>query len=244
MSAQSSATPPGFWLAVEPWRAAVEHGLWLMCRHRLVREAVPGAGQPVLVLPGMGTDDWATQVLRGFLDQTGYCSHPWNQGLNLGPPKGDLDAVLDGIARELLRIHRIHGRPVAIIGWSLGGIYARELAKRFPAEVRQVITLGTPIKGAPNGSFMETAYRWMTQSSAHLDSDMLGRIATPPPVSCTSIYSRTDGVVSWLSSADRKVHCVEVAGVSHLGLVANPTALKAIANCLAAVRPPRGKASN
>ena len=166
-----------------------------------------GDGHPVLVLPGFTASDRATTLLRVQLRRWGYWAHGWRLGRNWGPRAG----VADGLAARLHELHRRHDQPVSLVGWSLGGIYARELARRFPDEVRAVVSLGSP-HGAVGGP---------------------GRRA--PRVPTTSIYSRTDGIVRWQLCVDRTsaaVENVEVRG-SHTGLVVNPAVLYAVGDRLA-----------
>src|SRR5437870_1661144 len=99
-----------------------------------------GDQHPVLVLPGFTASDVTTTPLRWQLRSWGYWAHGWQLGRNLGPTP----AVLEGLVDRLLTLHERHGRKVTLIGWSLGGIYARELARQFPDSVRSVITLGSP----------------------------------------------------------------------------------------------------
>src|SRR5918994_5089959 len=111
----------------------------------VLRRMPPGDGHPVLVLPGFLADDWSTVVLRSVLGWWGYEVHRWGLGRNLGPRA----ATVDGLVRQLDRIHRNRGRTVSLVGWSLGGIYARALAQWRPDAVRQVITLGSPFRMRP-----------------------------------------------------------------------------------------------
>jgi esterase/lipase len=127
------------------------------------------------------------------------------------------------------------GQPVSIIGWSLGGIYAREIAKEIPNIVRQVITLGTPFKGTDQTN-AALLYELLSKDTSHKDPTILKRIAEPPPVPFTSIFSKSDGVVYWESSieeAGKQIENIEVPGACHLGLGHNPISMFIIANRLA-----------
>jgi len=189
-----------------------------------------GDGHPVLVLPGLGASDISTLALRRFLKRQGYSAHPWNQGLNLGPREG----VLEGCRERLQALCAEHGAPVSIVGWSLGGIYARELAKEMPKQVRCVITLGTPFTGHPRAT---NAWRFFELVSGQQVKDhaLLEEIRRTPPVPTTSIYSRTDGVVAWRCSVMEPGPLSENIEVhaSHLGLGMNPLALYVVADRLA-----------
>ena len=196
----------------------------------MLRLAPRGDGHPVLVLPGWLASDSSTQPLRWFLRRRGYHAHGWRLGRNHGPTA----EIVGGMAERLTQLRARHGRPVSLVGWSLGGIYARELARRRPEDVRQVITLGSPFSGAPRAS---NAWRLYERVSERKVEDWEGRerMKTPPPVPSTAIYSRTDGIVAWQGCLERHgptSENIEVAG-SHCGLGHNPQALFALADRLA-----------
>ena len=192
-----------------------------------------GDGHAVLVLPGFMASDASTRPLRRALERLGYDVHGWALGRNSGASP----RVRDGLRDRLMRLHARSGRKVSIVGWSLGGVYARELARHAPHAVRRVITLGSPIHGVPNSSNADALYRRMN-GAAPVDWDGINRRRVPPPVPCTSIYSRSDGIVSWRCSLEDpapNTENVEVRG-SHCGLGVNPQAVRVIADRLA--RPP------
>ncbi|MGH7820171.1 MAG: esterase/lipase family protein, partial [Candidatus Binatia bacterium] len=187
---------------------------------------------PVLILPGWLAGDLSTLTLRWFLRRRGYHVHGWRLGRNLGPSPD----LIQGIAGRFLSLRRRHGRKVSIIGWSLGGVYARELARSFPDDVRQVITLVSPFRDpmATNAAqlFRHTS---LGRRSAYDRGEIRARLGSPLPVPATSIYTRTDGIVSWRS-------CLEPAGPyaqnvavmsSHVGMGHHPVALWVIADRLA-----------
>ena len=168
--------------------------------------------------------------MRGFLRSRGYSAYGWGQGLNLGLREG----VLERAHKTLERIWVEHGRRVSLIGWSLGGLYARELAKHSPEMARLVITLGSPFAGHPRET---NAWRIYEFASGHrIDShDFSGPLRAAPPVPTTSLWSPTDGVVAWRCSVEPRAELAEniVVESSHLGLGAHPAALFAIADRLA-----------
>jgi pimeloyl-ACP methyl ester carboxylesterase len=197
----------------------------------LLAWAPRGDGHPVLVLPGFLAGDRSTQILRGFLRDRGYLSYGWALGRNIGPTP----EILTGLARRFAEIRDQHGRQVSLIGWSLGGIYARELARRFPADVRQVITLGSPFRNpsATNVSFLIQwllSGRWVSTAA-----EIRERLRTPLSVPTTSIYSRSDGVVSWRSCVEEEGPLRENVEVlsSHVGMGYNPAVLFVTADRLA-----------
>jgi len=210
-------------------RAPWEYGATLATLP-LLRLAPKGDGHPVLVFPGLTASDLSTRPLRRFLRGRWYVPYGWELGRNLGPRDGVFHAC-----RERLRtIRRRHGRRVSLIGWSLGGIYARELAKEFPDDVRLVITLGTPFSHGPRAS---SAWHTYEQSTGHRIGapDLLAPLASPPPVPTTSIYSRTDAIVPWRYSVERvdATHENVEVEASHLGIGVNALAWCAIADRLA-----------
>ena len=191
-----------------------------------------GDGHPVLVLPGLIASDASTQPLRSFLRNKGYVADGWAQGRNRGPRPGVEDKMLDQIRRTA----DAHGRKISLIGWSLGGIYARRLAKEVPEYVRGVITLGSPFACPP---YATNAWRVYEAASGLKVTDAYvhhtGPLSEPPPVPTTSIYSRTDGVCAWQGCRDEpgpRVENIEIEA-SHCGMGHHPAAVFAIADRLA-----------
>ncbi len=222
------ATPPSRFLLSLELRAIWEFQAFLATYSHL-RNAPRGDGHPVLVLPGLGAGDKSTLPLRTYLKAQGYAPEGWNQGKNRGPRPG-VEARMEAQLAQLAEAHR---RKVSLIGWSLGGIYARELARRAPDSVRQVITLGSPFANNPKAS---NAWRFYEAQSGRKAGD--GRtpeMKRPPPVPSTAIYTRTDGIVAWQGCREQKdswTQNIEVEG-SHCGLGHNPLAVYAIADRLA-----------
>jgi len=198
--------------------------------NRLLDKLPPGDGHPVLVFPGLGAADFTTIPLRNFLRDRGYEPYAWEQGFNLGPRDGVLQGCLD--RADLLA--RRHGKPLSLIGWSLGGVYAREIAKERPQQTRCVITLGTPFTGHPRATNAWRFYELVSGQSVH-DPELLEQVRQAPPVPTTSIYSRSDGVVAWQCSINDEGPLAENIEVhaSHIGMGMNPLALYAIADRLA-----------
>lgn len=222
-------------LSLEGVRSIYEYGLGWALNIPLQYLSPRGDGHPVMVIPGLGTADGSTHYVRNFLGNMGYSPHAWGQGRNLGPRKG-LDALLNQLAERVLDIsNESGGQQVSVIGWSLGGVYGRELAKLIPDNVRQVITLGTPFKGDAAGTNATFLYELLSKDRSHKNPDVLRKIAAPPPVPFTSIYSKTDGVVHWKCSIEDegpRAENVEIFGASHLGLGHNPFSMFVIADRL------------
>ena len=194
-----------------------------------------GDGHPVLVLPGFIASDTSTGVLRAYLKRMGYDAHAWELGRNLGPRA--IGAEGEKLVARLRAIHEATGQKVSLVGWSLGGIMARIVARRAPDAVRQVITLGSPFAGSPKATNVWRAYEYLT--GHHVESDnargQLAEAASAPPVPSTAIYSREDGVVAWqicMEAPGPETDNIEVHG-SHCGMGVNPAVLYAVADRLA-----------
>lgn len=229
-----SGAPGWVFSLTDPGRAAVEFGLLLSALP--LRGALPsGDGHPVLVLPGLLAGDGSTLPLRRILRDLGYRVHGWRLGRNLGPTA---EAVA-GMGERLHDLHTRYDAPVSVIGWSLGGIYARAMARRRPDWVRQVITLGSPFRLSHEGqsraarAFNRYSHRHVASSGLPSDHE-----AETLPVPATSIYSRHDGVVAWQTCLDPPTPRAENIAVvgSHFGYGHNPAVIWAIADRLAQPR--------
>lgn len=222
--------PPLSLLAMEPVRAVFD-----FCAAKFAATAVPvGDGHPVIVFPGLGGAPFTTSHLRRFLADSGFRAQCWGRGVNTGP-EGDFDLWLDALEADVRHCHVQTGRSVSLVGWSLGGVYAREIAKRCPDNVRQVITLGTPFASMRGATHAETIYKLLNGDTSQLTPEMEQRLRGCPPVPTTSIYSKTDGVVCWRGCIEKKgalSESVEVTA-SHLGMVTHPEVLRIVANRLA-----------
>lgn len=199
----------------------------------LLRMLGRGDHHPVLVLPGFTASDSSTAPLRWTLRSQGYWAHGWNLGPNIGPT----DRILDGIHTRLDQIHARHGRAVTIVGWSLGGVYARELARDNPGAVRQVVTLGSPFRltledrSSVSGLVDRLSPAW---SAEVMRLAMEENDKPPLEVPSTAVYTRSDGVVRWHSCIDvesDRHENIEVKG-SHSGLGFNPAVLYALSDRL------------
>lgn len=193
--------------------------------------AARGPAQPVIVLPGMGGGDGSTLAIRRYLKLLGHQAHGWNRGRNVRPAGADLP----GVAAQIRALRKETGKLVSLVGWSRGGIIAREATRLAPEAVRMVITLGSPF-AAPAATNVLSSWRLITGESfmAHTDEE-LRRLALPLPVPSTSIYSRTDGVCAWQACQEiegPQRENVEVRG-SHIGLGFSPAAFWVMADRLA-----------
>lgn len=195
-----------------------------------------GDGRAVLVIPGLGANHRATRVLRGRLGELGYLSQDWGQGINRGPQSGGSGGLEEWVSPMLPVLDALTdqtGLPVRVVGWSLGGIAGRELAKLAPSFVDRVITLGTPLTGLGTATRAGWVYSLLNGGAAPAIAPAVAtQIQTEPPCPTVAVYSTTDGVVSWRASlqpAAQRTRHVEVPGVSHLGLVLSPKVLRVLA---------------
>lgn len=224
--------PPGLPLLALELRAPWEFGAVLPAWPVLQR-APQGDGHTVIVFPGLTAGDATTAPLRRYLESRSYETQGWGQGLNLGPR----DGVLDNAKRQLQHAAQRSGGKVSLVGWSLGGVYARELAKELPELVRCVVTLGTPFAGPHTSTNAWRIYQFASGRSIERETENYN-LPEAPPVPTTSIYSRSDGVVAWRGSlqapAAHNPHTenVEVLA-SHFGIGLNPSAWWVVADRLA-----------
>jgi pimeloyl-ACP methyl ester carboxylesterase len=195
-------------------------------------DAARGDGQPVIVIPGFLAPDMSTARLREFLERQNFAPVSWTSGLNLGPMR----RVMVGLKHQISELAQKTGRPVSLIGVSLGGTTARQAAKCCPEHVARVITLVSPIRMpvvTPLAPLAEAAaLLWDPEEVRDLAA-----IAEPPPVPLTAVISRDDGIIEWEASrpeAREGVEVVEIAG-AHMAICSNPQAQRIVADRLARV---------
>ena len=188
-----------------------------------------GEGQAILLIPGFGQSAKSTRALRNILQQQGFYAVDWALGRNLGLKPGMTSSLLE----HMRKLHQDSGKPVALVGWSLGGVIARELARKEPQIVSRVISLGSPIAGGHSTTLQALLGLINTKSRGRNAGHDPKRYA-PPPVPCTAIYTRNDGIVNWKASMEPetgRTENIEVRG-SHLGLGFNPAVWHAICHRL------------
>jgi len=235
------AKPPPLFLCLMEFPFALRGLLRSMRFDRSYSAEPTGKRQPVLVLPGFMSSDRATQRLRRFIDRLGYTAYPWGLGRNRANLE-DMDVLL----AKLDDIYARHQQPITLIGWSLGGVYARELAKQKPRLIQQVITLGTPFNGitAPNHVAWLYALLKTGKSAAEPEAEWLSSLPQPPPVPTVAIYSRRDGVVNWEtcreSVADDMHQSIEVR-TGHIEMIYHPTVWRVLENLLPGMTGHRSK---
>ena len=228
----SPVGPPARYFLTEPARGLADLAALPLAAPWLA-SAPGGDGHGVLVLPGFMASDQSTVPLRRYARRLGYAARGWNLGRNLGPT----DAVLDELPRALAELAGETGGPVSVIGWSLGGIYARELARQDPGRVRQVITLGSPFaltdpaQSRADGAFRRRGHLHASAARVPGREQLLLPIGVPS----TAVYSRRDGIVAWQAciEPETELHANVEVRCSHLGFGVDPATLWLIADRLA-----------
>lgn len=210
------------------------------------RKAGATSPYPVMVLPGLGTNDASTAPLRYYLSQFGFNTEGWGLGLNRGGRglikdlselsdrwdidrtrphngEGEVPALLDRVIDRIEMRSKAAGRPIHLVGWSLGGYLAREAARDLPDHVLSVTTLGAPVLGGPKYSAVAPIYKRRNTDLDWVEQEIAKRFATPITQPITTIYSKSDGIVYWAAAMDDhspNVHHIEVK-TSHLGIGVN-----------------------
>ena len=208
--------------ALQPWRLAFQ-------APRL-RRAPRGDGRPAIALPGWKAPDATTAPLRGYLRSLGHDARGWGFGIN----QGDVEAKRDEMVVKVRSLAEECGRSVNLLGWSLGGVVAREVAREAPEAVHRVVIYGSPVVGGPTHTAGVDAYdpaevERIRTLQAHLDQTQ--PISTP----ITAIFTRNDTVVDWRACIDRyslDVTTIEV-GSTHVGLGIDPDVWLTVAEALA-----------
>lgn len=235
-TAANTARPPSRLLTLaEPGRAMSELASFYALRP-LLGMLPKGDGHGVLVLPGFMASDYSTNPLRKLLCDLGYDAVGWNLGRNVRVDEARVSAMMNCVAA----LHARTGRKVSLVGWSLGGVFARELAKQAPEKVRLVISLGSPITDDRGHTNARRLFEYLNGAEPEpMRAGKFRALAEAPPVPTTSILTKTDGIVHWRGSvqhgAGRKgaeVENIEVHA-SHCGLGVNPAAVYAVADRLA-----------
>lgn len=189
---------------------------------RLVGVPKAAHPMPVMLLPGFGAHPNRMKMMAQALAEAGHEVHEWGLGFNLGPSQQNFNFLM----RRVGALARQHRQPVALVGWSLGGLFARELARRQPGSVAKVITLGTPFSGDPRANNAWRAYQFVTGHSVDappIECDF----AQKPPVPTIALWSPRDGVIhprsacGWPEERDRAV----AIRCSHLGFAGDRRAI-------------------
>lgn len=225
------ARPPSPLLMLAEGRAVLELASFYAMRPTL-RMLPTGDGHPVLVLPGFMASNSSTAPMRKLLTELGYDVHGWELGRNVRIDTSRVTAMAD----QLKRLYKSTGRKVSIVGWSLGGVFARELAKMHPEAVRGVITLGSPISDDRNHTNARRLFEMLNGKEPEpLKRGQFTGLGKAPPVPTTSVLTKSDGIVHWRGSVQEagsgQTENIQVCA-SHVGLGVNPSVMVAIADRL------------
>lgn len=185
-----------------------------------------GRGQVVLVIPGLISTDALTIVLRKYLQKLGYNVFGWEMGMNLGR----LESVHE-LVRKVEKMAELHQQKIIVVGWSMGGIFAREVAKGTPNAVKKVITIGSPFADVTAPNWAKSIFDFVNKG-IEIDPAVMAQIPNPAPVPTVALYSKRDGIVPWQACMeiveDDTHQNIEVGG-SHLGMGANPNTIQVVA---------------
>ncbi len=194
-----------------------------------------GDGHVVIDIPGWKAPELSGLPLRSYLRRRGYDARSWGFGTNIGTTTSDIGRL----AARVVELVEESGAPVSLVGWSLGGVIAREVARRHPDAVRRVITYGTPVSG-PTYTTVARAYSRGPDPDGHRVARALDK-TTPIPVPLTILFSRRDGVVSWQACLDHSspaAEHIEIAS-THLGMGFDPDVWSIVAERLAVAPRPQ-----
>ena len=203
----------------------------------LLRGLKRGDGHPVMLLPGFLAGDRSTALLRRYLQRMGYSPTGWSLGQNTG----QFDIMATRLPEVFLDLVEASGQKISLVGQSLGGVFARELARLYPDHVRQVISLGSPIRMDKSDAVASIVSRMFEQSTGMTPDEMRDALeffdeSSSPPVPMTAVYSKGDGVVHWEGCMERDedemTQNVQVCG-SHCGMAFNPSIYHIVADRLA-----------
>lgn len=197
--------------------------------------AIPATANPqvAMMLPGFATHPMRMRYLAQQLESAGHITKRWGLGFNWGPNEDNFAAL----EARLLALHARHGRKVVMIGWSLGGLYARELAKRQPQAVAKVISMGSPFSGSPRANNVWRAYQFITGHSVDAPP-IAAELAVKPPVETVALWSANDGVIAPRCAAGRAGERDRAVSVrcTHMGFTYHPQAIAALLDELETTR--------
>lgn len=201
---------------------------------RATRDAAPlppvKTSHPVMLLPGFGTHPARMKGLREVLDAAGHRVTDWGLGFNFGPSEDRFERLCE----RVVSLSRKEGQPLVLVGWSLGGVFAREVARRHPEAVRLVITMGTPFSGDRRANNAWRAYQLIAGHS--VDEPPIGReLSEKPPVTTVAMWSPRDGIVAPRSACGRKGErdLAVAMRCTHLGFAAHPDVAATVARLIA-----------
>ena len=218
---KKSGRPSLFLAITEAGRALTELGINYPYQSLSKSPQEEADGHPVMVLPGFMSTKSSTKLLREHVAKLGYPVYDWGMGRNFGKME-----YMAALVERLEKIQEKHGQKVSIIGWSLGGVFAREIAKARPDLVRQVVTMGSPFQDITHPNNVAWIYTLISGGKRVEDTDwaLLENMPKPAPVPTTAIYTKEDGIVPWhvcMEMQEDSLHQnIQVRG-SHFGLGVN-----------------------
>ena len=220
------------------WRLATEAATIVPLALNPLRGAIEargdGQGWPVLVLPGFTTDDTSTSLLRRSLDRAGFHTYGWEQGFNLGLRAG----LIEKLERRVEAISALERRKVVLLGWSLGGIFARALGHRIPEQVAQVVTLSSPFSGTRHANRAWRLYNLINDHTVDTIPPDL-EFTAKPSVPTIAVWTEKDGIVDPSSARgrpDESDKTVEL-DVTHFGYGGTADGVRQVVELLAANLP-------
>ena len=225
----SKKAAPFIGLAVlEPVRAYLEHVLEKLIPKRFQHN---GNQTPVIIIPGLGAGRKAMLKVHQRLAGWNYAPHDWGMGRNKGPADFDFDKYLEPLMRKIDNLYATTGKPIVLLGWSLGGLVAREAAKRRPGQIQGVITLATPMRGLITDTNALWLYEHFHKKKLFMPEDVKTEIQIEPPVPTVAVFSKTDGMVNWRTCIQKEAQytkhvCINTS--SHIGMVFNRRVLTTI----------------
>ncbi len=223
--------PPSKFNTLKEIRAPLE---WLFAYSNRKKLAhVPrGDGRIVILVPGYGADEWSMRPLKRFLQSINYQVFDWGHGRNRGHVSHDSELLASTVK---IISQNYDQQSITLIGWSLGGVLAREVARLHPDRVNEVITMGTPLVGGPKYTVVAKKYaKSMDMDLDHYEAEIhaINSIGINQPL--TVIYSKSDGVVGWRATVDhynQQARNTEV-NCSHMGMGVNAEVWQIIAETL------------
>ncbi|MFT5914400.1 MAG: pimeloyl-ACP methyl ester carboxylesterase [Flammeovirgaceae bacterium] len=224
-------SPSKIWLFTEGGRAMFDWGLSIFSKP-IWKDLPNGNGEPVLVLPGFMASDISTKYLRNFLKKKNYTPYSWGLGRN----KGDFTNTSPTIFSNLDKITSHHNQKIHLIGWSLGGVFAREIAKEKPDLVKSVITMGSPFANINQKTNASWLFDFVSKRvKTNEEYSKMDTIHEPPTMPSTAIFSKSDGIVNWKGCLEPEMPHTENVQVhaAHMSLGVHPASLVCIADRLA-----------
>ena len=221
--------PPPRGLLTGELLAGVQLPRLLLAAPRLL--TVPrGNDGPVVDIPGWRAPEGSMAPIRAYLRWLGHDARTWGLGTNLG----DVERDVDRLAGSVSDLAHERGRPVSLVGWSLGGVIAREVSRRAPRDVARIVTFGTPVVGGPAHTAAVRSYDPGTGEDVDRVIEELNA-SQPISTPITAIFTRRDGVVAWEACIDRTTEGVEhvEVGSTHLGLGIDPDVWEIVGRALA-----------